>query len=123
MNKILIVLIILIPINLHAWGLFGDKVKEDEIVVVEEIKEEPKVYHKSLFVFEYPDGGKVYFIYRLIENDIIQVGIVDENKMLIKTVEKLKITGEYKYFGETKKKEYIESNFPNTTTLEFYESK
>lgn len=131
MKKLVLILILFLPFSVHAkckdancWCI-TDECKElrEQYRVQEEqsIKEEiePQTYHKSLWVSA--EKGNIFYIYRFVDGpDLIQVGIIDEKEMVIKTVENLKITGEYRYFGENKKIEYIEENFPNITPLEIY---
>ncbi len=119
MKLILVLIFILYSFPAFPFGLpFIDIFPDKEKPVEEEVEEEPEFCHSALHVTG--EEQKIYYIFRHPCGDIIQVGIVDESEQKIFSIRNLKIVDYYKYFGESKKMEYIEQNFPGLSPLEIY---
>ncbi len=113
-------------ISTQAYAVFGFCENECPVPEVPEVvecpePEKPKVFHKALLVSDDNSPGiRVYYIYRIENGDMIQVGILDESKNEILTVEDGNVVDQYKSRIQEKRTDYMNDNFPNITTLEFY---
>ena len=85
--------------------------------------------YKSLWMSGKSEGERVFYIFRLFEGTIKQVGIIDEAAYKIFHVENLKKVNSFSWCikednevicDEDRKKSYLDDNFPDISPLNFY---
>ncbi len=113
--KILLIILLLFPLTVFGW--FG----KDE---PEEVKEQPPAKPQTCYFALHVSGKeqRVFYVYKYPCGVVSQVGIIDEAKQKIFSVESLKIVDAYEYFGQSKYTEYLDKTWPNLEALEIYKA-
>lgn len=119
---LLVIIISFISINAYSAFLpeWLKSNKDDaEPEVVKEETQEWKPYHKVLFKAQNEDGTRVFFVFRVLENDVVPVGVIDESQMEIFNLNPdgtIKSSFNWKS-NEKEKQAYIDQHFPKATEL------
>lgn len=130
MKKLALLIIFLFASSqVFAFGWFKSEEEEPEIVE-ETVVEETIIRHKALWYSGNLAGERQFILLRILEGDVVQVGIIDEKESKIYHVKDLKIVpGSFswcdkidgqKVCNEEEKLKYLDDKFPNITPLKFH---